>query len=65
MGGGFPGGLVVETLPANAGDTGSIPAPGRSYRARGNRVPAPQATEAHESGACAPQEKLRRWAALN
>ena len=28
---GFPGGTVVETLPANAGDTGSSPGPGRSH----------------------------------
>ena len=28
---GFPGGSVVKTLPANAGDTGSIPGPGRSH----------------------------------
>ena len=27
----FPGGLVVKNLPANAGDTGSIPDPGRSH----------------------------------
>ena len=27
---GFPGGSVVRNLPANAGDTGSIPGPGRS-----------------------------------
>ena len=27
---GFPGGLVVKNLPANAGDTGSIPGLGRS-----------------------------------
>ena len=27
---GFSGGLVVKNLPANAGDTGSIPGPGRS-----------------------------------
>ena len=27
---GFPGGLVVKNLPANAGDTGSIPGSGRS-----------------------------------
>ena len=25
---GFPGGTVVENLPANAGDTGSSPGPG-------------------------------------
>ena len=30
--GGFPGGLVVESLPANARDTGLIPGPGRSYK---------------------------------
>ena len=27
---GFPGGAVVENLPANAGDTGSIPGQGSS-----------------------------------
>ena len=29
--GGFPGGAVVESLPADAGDTGSCPGPGRSH----------------------------------
>ena len=29
--GGFPGGTVVENLPANAGDTGSSPGLGRSH----------------------------------
>ena len=29
--GGFPGGSVVKNLPANAGDTGSIPGLGRSH----------------------------------
>ena len=28
--GGFSGGLIVKNLPTNAGDTGSIPDPGRS-----------------------------------
>ena len=28
---GFPGGAVVKNLPANAGDTGSSPCPGRSH----------------------------------
>ena len=28
---GFPGGSVVKDLPANAGDTGSIPGPGKSH----------------------------------
>ena len=27
----FPGGAVVKNLPANAGDTGSSPDPGRSH----------------------------------
>ena len=29
--GGFPGGAVVKNLPANEGDTGSSPGPGRSH----------------------------------
>ena len=32
----FPGGLVVKNLPANAGDTGSIPVPGRFHKPWGN-----------------------------
>ena len=37
MGGqGFPGGAVVESLPANAGDTGSSPGLGRSHMPRSN-----------------------------
>ena len=32
----FPGGAVVKNLPANAGDTGSIPGPGRSHMPRSN-----------------------------
>ena len=32
----FPGGSVVKNLPANAGDTGSIPGPGRSHMPRSN-----------------------------
>ena len=32
--GGFPGGAVVENLPANAGDTGSSPDLGRSHMPR-------------------------------
>ena len=31
---GFPGGAVVENLPANAGDTGSSPGLGRSHMTR-------------------------------
>ena len=32
----FPGGSVVKNLPANAGDTGSSPGPGRSHMPRSN-----------------------------
>ena len=34
--GGFPGGAVVENLPANAGDTGLSPGLGRSHMPRSN-----------------------------
>ena len=33
---GFPGGTVVKNPPANAGDTGSSPGPGRSPMPRSN-----------------------------
>ena len=33
---GFPGGAVVGNLPANAGDTGLIPGPGRSHMLQSN-----------------------------
>ena len=33
---GFPGGAVVENLPANAGDTGSSPGLGKSHMPRSN-----------------------------
>ena len=33
---GFPGGVVVENLPANAGDTGSGPGLGRSHMPQSN-----------------------------
>ena len=36
QGRGFPGGAVVESLPANAGDTGSSPGLGRSHMPRSN-----------------------------
>ena len=40
---GFPGGPVVENLPANAGDTVSIPGPGRFHMPpQGNEAGAPQ-----------------------
>ena len=33
---GFPGGAVVKNPPANAGDTGLSPGPGRSHMPRNN-----------------------------
>ena len=33
---GFPGGSVEKNLPANAGDTGLIPDPGRSHMPQSN-----------------------------
>ena len=39
---GFPGGAVVENLPANAGDTGSSPGLGRSHVPRSNWAREPQ-----------------------
>ena len=39
---GFPGGAVVESLPANAGDTGSSPGLGGSHMPRGNWAREPQ-----------------------
>ena len=40
--GDFPGGLVVKNLPANAGDMGSIPGPGRSHMPQSNEARVPQ-----------------------
>ena len=42
LGLGFPGGAVVENLPANAGDTGLSPGLGRSHMPRSNWVREPQ-----------------------
>ena len=39
---GFPGGAVVENLPANAGDTGSSPGLGGSHMPWSNRAREPQ-----------------------
>ena len=40
--GGFPGGAVVESLPANAGDRGSSPGLGRSHMPRSGWAREPQ-----------------------
>ena len=39
---GFPGGAVLKNLPANAGDTGLSPGPGRSHIPWSNEAHAPQ-----------------------
>ena len=39
---GFPGGAVVENLPADAGDTGSSPGLGRSHMPRSGWAREPQ-----------------------
>ena len=39
---GFPGGAVVENLPANAGDAGSSPGLGRSHMPRSDWAREPQ-----------------------
>ena len=39
---GFPGGAVVESLPANAGDMGSSPGLGRSHMPQSNWAREPQ-----------------------
>ena len=39
---GFPGGAVVESLPANAGDMGSSPGLGRSHMPRSGWAREPQ-----------------------
>ena len=39
---GFPGGAVVENLPANAGETGSSPGLGRSHMPQSNWAREPQ-----------------------
>ena len=50
----FPGGAVVKNLPANAGDMGSTPGPGRSHMPQSNEARAPQLLSLR-SRACEPQ----------
>ena len=50
--GDFPGGTVVKNPPANAGDTGSSPGPGRSHMPRSNQAHGPQLLS---SRTCEPQ----------
>ena len=51
---GFPGGVVVESPPANAGDVGLNPGPGRSHMPRSSWARVPQLLSL-SSGACEPQ----------
>ena len=50
----FPGGAMVKNLPTSAGDTGSVPCPGRSHMSRSNLARVPQLLSLC-SGACKPQ----------
>ena len=45
--GDFPGGAVVKNPPANAGDMGLSPGPGRSHMPRSNKAHAPQLLSLH------------------
>ena len=49
---GFPGGAVVENLPANAGDTGSSPGLGRSHMPRIRWAREPQLLSLHVWSLC-------------
>ena len=69
----FPGGQWLGIhLPASAGDTGSIPGPGKSHMPQNSQAQELQllslcstTAEAHEPRACAPQgEKPPLWEAL-
>ena len=43
----FPGGTVDKNLPANAGDTGSIPGRGKFHTLRSNQACVPQLQSLH------------------
>ena len=49
----LPGDTVDKNLPANSGDMGSVPGPGRVLILRSNQTPAPTADP--ETRTCAPQ----------
>ena len=53
---GFPGGAVVESLPANAGDTGSSPGLGRSHMPRSNWAREPQLLSLRVWSLCSTRE---------
>ena len=60
---GFPGGAVVESLPANAGDTGSSPGLGRSHMPRNNWAREPQLLSLRVWSLCSATREARapRW----
>ena len=49
---GLPGGTAVESLPANAGDTGSVPGLGRSHMLRSSWAREPQLLSLRVWGFC-------------
>ena len=44
---GFPGGVVVDNLPADAGHTGSRPGPGKSHMLQSSYARVPQLLSPH------------------
>ena len=56
---GFPGGAVVENLPANAGDTGSSPGLGRSHMPGSNWAREPQLLSLHIWSLCSATREAR------
>ena len=57
--GAFPGGAVVESLPANAGDTGLSPGLGRSHMPQSSWAREPQILSLCVWSLCSAQERLR------
>ena len=54
---GFPDSPMVENLPANAGDMGSIRGQGRSHMLQSNQVPVPQLLKPKHPRAHAPKQQ--------
>ena len=59
----IPGGPVDENSPASAGDTSSIPGPGRFHVPRGNSACAPQLLSLCSRACALQQEKSPQWEA--
>ena len=57
---GFPGGTVVESLPAGSGDTGSSPGLGRSHMPRSNWAREPQLLSLRVWSLCSAARKAAR-----